>query len=102
MIGVPTRECRHNTNVPTDVRELFWQIAAVDGAAFTWRQGEPYTFCVMSRALYERAATVHPGVHRVIDSEELRREARRLIAKYQLPMVNDDGPDAVLVLAPAY
>lgn len=102
MIGIPTRECRHNPNVPVDVRELFWKIFAVDTHAATWRAGEPYTFCVMSRVLYARAAAAHPDTHRVIDSAELRREARQLITKYRWPLVNDDGPDAVLVLAPAY
>lgn len=102
MIGIPTRECRHNTNVPLDVRELFWQIDAFDKDAMTWRAGEPYTFCVMPRQLFEKAAAAHPGVHREIASNKLRATARYLIKKYEWSLVCDDRPDAVLVLSPAY
>jgi hypothetical protein len=96
VIGVPTRECRHRDDVPSDIRELFWRIAAHDPAAMLWCSGEPITFCVLPRA------RVQPEWHRVVDNVELRAEARRLIVKYEWPMANDGGPDAVLVLAPAY
>lgn len=102
MTGIPTRECRYNTRVPVDVRDLFWKIAVVDKDAMVWRPDEPYTFCVMSKQLFEKASATHPGVHRVIADDELRDEARRIIQKYGWSLVNDDGPDAVLVLSPAY
>jgi len=93
MRGVPTREVRHNDAVPAEVRDFFWRIAAHDAGAMTWRVDEFITFCVTRRP--------HPEEHRIIDSIELRNEARRLITKYQWPMVNDQDPDAVLVLGSA-
>lgn len=103
MIGIPTRACRYRDDVPSDVRELFFRIEALDPDAMsTWRSDDLYTFCVMSRQSFERASARFPDMYRAVNSAELRAEARRIIAKYGWPLVNVDDPDAVLVLAPAY
>lgn len=92
---VPTRRIRERSSLPTEVRDLFAAIEKHDPRSAIWCVGENITFCVIPRG------QVDPALHRIIENEALREEARRLITKYDWPLSNVEGADAVLILAPA-